>query len=172
MAENVVLFSGNATSRPVVIKISGHTPEDVAASIKLIGALPPSAVSDSQKKTAKYVARMASALAPTDTGALASGIIVGKKEKSRKQGKAVYGVFMDPAKNAKFQKPYGREGKYAYYPASMEYGFRRGSTKVFHGLYYMKSAAIAVEPYHEQITWDYLVRRLDTIWAKKSGGST
>lgn len=64
--------------------------------------------------------------APSKTGELKSGIIL-HKERSRTKGKVVFDIYMDPEKNAVFQKPIihpvRSKGKYAYYPASQEYGF-------------------------------------------------
>lgn len=184
MAEKITFAAATAAGRAVVVKLEGHTPTEVADAVKRLGEWPATAVAPSQRKVAMQTTRVAAAKASRRTGALVEGIIVYKKERSRAKGKAVYDVMMDPAKNAVFQKRYGGKfartktgnSGYAFYPASMEYGFTRttasGSSYTFDGLYYMRSAAEALSVYHEQITMDYLFRSAERKWLKKSGGST
>lgn len=78
------------------------------------------------KKGAVIAQRAIRTQAPADTGALREGLVL-VKEKSKVQGKAVYQVVPDPAKNADFQKPIKNpvrsKSRYAYYPASQEFGF-------------------------------------------------
>ena len=78
------------------------------------------------KKGAIIAQRAIRAQAPEDTGELREGLIL-VKEKARVRGKAVYQVAPDPAKNAHFQKPIKNpvrsKSRYAYYPASQEYGY-------------------------------------------------
>lgn len=179
MAKKIRLFNGNAVSKAVTITILGCTPADFDAAVRRVGNLPSNVISSSQLKSAKYVARMASALAPRHTHALAENIVVSKKERARKRWKAGYDIWINPAKNSTFQKFYRAAGtgerKQAYYPASMEYGFTRTTTRgrqySYPGIHYIKAGAQATEPYHQQITIDYIVRYLDKCWAKQNGGS-
>lgn len=93
---------------------------------KMATALADKELAPMVKKAALPVRDAARAAAPKKTGLLASGIIL-HKEKSRHKGKAAYDVYMDPKKNEVFQKPIKNRvqcaRKYAYYPASQEYGF-------------------------------------------------
>lgn len=78
------------------------------------------------KKAAGPLQSAIQSAAPRKSGTLVEGIIL-HKERSRGNGKTVYDVYMDPAKNAIFQKPIQHpvrsKSPYAYYPASKEYGF-------------------------------------------------
>ena len=78
------------------------------------------------KLAALHVQGAIRSAAPEKTGTLKNGIIL-HKERKRYSGKIVYDVYIDPAKNAVFQKPIKHpvrsKSPYAYYPASQEYGF-------------------------------------------------
>ena len=78
------------------------------------------------RHAAKSVQQAIMPAVPVRTGALKSGIIL-HKERSRHNGKVVYDIYMDPKMNRVFQKPIDSpvrsKIKYAYYPASQEYGF-------------------------------------------------
>ena len=78
------------------------------------------------KKGAKIVQKAIRMQAPEDTGTLREGLIM-VKEKTRVRGKAVYHVVPDPSMNAIFQKPIKNpvrsKTRYAYYPASQEFGY-------------------------------------------------
>lgn len=88
--------------------------------------LPEKNVAKAAKKGADIVLRRVKVTAPNRTDALRRGLIL-HKERSRTPGKVVYDVYLDPEKNAIFQKPIKQpvrsKTKYGYYPASQEYGF-------------------------------------------------
>lgn len=168
MAQTVVVFDNGVKGQRVSFRIEGHTPEEIAASVRRLGEMPAGLVSYPAKKSASSVTKIASAKAPVNTGALAGGIVVSKKEKSRSRGKTVYDVWMDPAKNELYVRH--SNGKRYYYPASMEYGFKRKGQKVFHGLYYMRSAAESLSGVHAQYTIDYVWKRLEKLWVERKAG--
>ena len=169
MAETILLYDGGKGNR-IRIRIEGHTPDEIAAAVIRLGSMPASVVNYPAKKVAQTTARLAVVTAPYRTGALAGGIVVSSKEKTRVKGKAVYDVWMDPAKSDIFTKYAG--GKRYYYPASMEYGFRLQKGGRWPGLYYMKRAGEAAHDAHTQYTIDYVWRRLEKLWMKKTGGAT
>lgn len=100
--------------------------EFVRACNNIVGRLEGPQLSRAVKKGAKIVKRAIQAQAPVDTGELRDGLVTAK-ERNRVKGKAVYQVVPDPEKNAIFQKPIKNpvrsESRYAYYPASQEYGY-------------------------------------------------
>lgn len=78
------------------------------------------------RKGAKIVQQAIQSQAPAATGELRDGLIL-VKERNRVKGKAVYQVAPAAAKNDIFQKPIKNpvrsKSRYAYYPASQEYGY-------------------------------------------------
>lgn len=98
----------------------------VRACNHLVTELDRPAVTRAVKQGAKIVQNAIQSAAPLDTGELRSGLIL-VKEKSRTKGKTVYQVTLGREKNAIFQKPIKKpirsKTKYAYYPASQEYGY-------------------------------------------------
>lgn len=80
-----------------------------------------------------------------ETGALRSGIVL-KEERTSSNGKAVFDIRMNNAKNDIFQKPIKQPGKYGgenskgYYPTSMEYGFKTAKGH-WEGIHYLKNSA-------------------------------
>lgn len=79
--------------------------------------------------------------APFRSGKLRQGIVVSQtREKKAAVGRIVWDVWMDPGMNDIFQRPLPN-GKHAYYPASMEYGFRLRNGKHANGRYFMRLSA-------------------------------
>jgi hypothetical protein len=97
---------------------------------------PAKVLTKAAKMGAKIPLVVARQKAPVDTGKLKRGIRLFSEK--RKTGKKVYQLAFNRNMNDVFAKTYGN-GKRAYYPASMEYGFKnnRGS---FQGLRFMREA--------------------------------
>ncbi|MCA0754908.1 HK97 gp10 family phage protein [Paenibacillus sp. N4] len=87
---------------------------------------------------AKIPFKAAKTNAPEDTGDL-KGALVMRAEKSRKRGKKIYTIGINPAKIDHFVR-ISKEGKRAFYPASQEYGFRVGESGYIPGYHYLEKA--------------------------------
>lgn len=98
---------------------------------------PAKVLTKAAKMGAKIPLVLARQKAPVRTGALRRAIRLFSEK--RKTGKKVYQLAFNKNMNDKFVKLYGDPKKRAYYPASMEYGFKssRGS---FQGLRFMREA--------------------------------
>jgi hypothetical protein len=94
---------------------------DIERAFKRLGKVPQTTATKSARAGASIAHKAAKVNAPVDEGNLKQGIIM-KRERRTKQGKAVFDVMMDPAKNDIFVKM-SKDGKRSYYPASQEYGF-------------------------------------------------
>jgi HK97 gp10 family phage protein len=94
---------------------------ELERAFKRLGKVPQTAATKSARAGASIAHKAAKANAPVDSGNLKQGIVM-KRERRTKQGKAVFDVMMDPAKNDQFVKM-SKDGKRSYYPASQEYGF-------------------------------------------------
>lgn len=105
---------------------------------KQLERVPQTVATQSARAGATVALRAARANSPIDTGELKKGIIL-KRERRVKVGKAVYDVMMDPSKNDMFVKT-SKEGKRAYYPASMEYGFLTVDGGYIPGYRFMRNA--------------------------------
>lgn len=74
-------------------------------------------------------------------GALRRGIVASNRREPRAPaGRIIWDVWMDPGMNDIFQRPLPN-GKHAYYPASMEYGFRLRNGQTAVGHYFMRFSA-------------------------------
>lgn len=153
----------------IKITTEGATFAEIEAAVHNLGCLPTRIVGAASKKVAQKVRRGAKGIAPKRTGELRSGIVVSKKrERTRKRGHVVWDVWMDNTANDVFQKTSpGTRAGYAYYPASMEYGFRQRDGKHYDGFFYLKSAADAFEGEHEALTLGEIKVKLDQLWEKK-----
>lgn len=103
------------------------------------------------------------------------------KEKSRKKGKRVYEVAMDPSKNSIFQKPIpanpahpGKRRarwKHAYYPSSIEYGFLTRSTgggiRYVRGQHNMRDGAERSRPEFNAEVIRVIDKALEKGWKKR-----
>jgi len=114
---------------------------ELEASIRRLGNLPQRDVTNAARAGAKIALQDTRKNAPMKTGALRKGIIL-KGEKSRFRGKKVYQVTFDPAMNEVFQKRYGTGNKYAYYPASQEYGFKTKGNGYKEGKHFMRDSIV------------------------------
>ena len=100
--------------------------DELAKSLGNLAALSEKDIAKATKRGAEKVRSAIRAQAPVDSGDLREGLIL-HKERSRRKGKVVYDIMLDPKKNDLFQKPIKKpirsKSPYAYYPASQEYGF-------------------------------------------------
>ena len=108
-----------------------------------------------------YPLKAARAKAPWETGELSNGIIL-KGEKTRRKGKKVYQVTMNPAMNDIFVKT-TKDGKRYYYPASMEYGFITRDGGYSPGFHYLRDALVDNKTAIERVTVDELAKRIDKL---------
>lgn len=141
-------------------------------SIKQLGKLPQKCVTKAAKKGAKPVLSEAKRLAPYRFGFLEEGIIL-VGERSKKKGKKVYQIVFDRDMTDIFRKEIKEPGKYggknptAYYPASMEYGFKTKGGGERAGERFMLNAAENKAPEMSDITMNTLIDALDKEWAKR-----
>lgn len=78
-------------------------------------------------------------------GALRRGIVASNRRERAPAGRIIWDVWMDPRMNDIFQRPLPN-GKHAYYPASMEYGFRLRNGQRAVGHYFMRFSARVYYP--------------------------
>lgn len=140
--------------------------------IKRLGKLPQKCVTKASRKGAKHVLSEAKRLAPYRLGFLEEGIIL-VGERSKKKGKKVYQVVFDRRMNDVFQKKIKDPGKYkgenqkAYYPASMEYGFKTKDGGARAGERFMLNAAENKAPKMSDTVVRTLIDALDKEWKKR-----
>lgn len=142
--------------------------------------VPQRAVTKAAGKGATVVRKAVRGAVPEDTGALKRGIIR-NGERSRIKGKKVYDLMFDPRMNDVFRKeipapgtkhPGARrsEWDYAYYPASMEYGFltrsKGGGLSYVPGYHFMRDAAQSAEFPARQATIQAFTAELEKEWLK------
>lgn len=157
------------TSKGITIQWEGHTPEEVAEAINRLGKLPMAALLQPVRKSASNIQRLSRQYAPRRTGALQVGLIVGKKERSSHPGKVVYQVTFSREMNEVFAKT-SKAGKRAYYPSSMEYGFRLKDGRRYAGKYYLRNAAVGLMDQHQQVVIDAMWAKLQKLWEKQQKG--
>lgn len=123
--------------------------------------------------------------APKRSGQLKHGFKK-TKERSGSKGKYVYQYAPDRAKNDVFQKPvkdvgrYGGKKGYAYYPASVEYGFltsaggklkfepgEKRPTRHVEGQYFARDSFVAAAPSANATMRKILNEELDKAWLTK-----
>lgn len=156
---------------------------DFERALARIGDLPQKITRQAAGKGATVVRRAIRNNAPVgDTGELRRGI-VRKLERTRTvRGKAVYDIEFDPAKNSIFQKPIKQPGiaggrvsrsgtTYAYYPASMEYGFltrsKGNGLSYVPGYHFMRKAADASAAEARAVTIDTAMQKIEMEWARR-----
>lgn len=143
----------------VDFKIEGM--KELERTIRELGKLPQKCVTPAAKKGARIALKAARAKAPWQTGELSNGIIL-KGEKTRKKGKKVYQVTLDPAKNDIFVKT-TKDGKRYYYPASMEYGFITRDGGYSPGFHYLRDALVDNKTAIERTVVDELAKQIDKL---------
>jgi len=143
----------------VDFKIEGM--KELERTIRELGKLPQKCVTPAAKKGARIALKAAKAKAPFLTGALEEGIIL-KGEKTRRKGKKVYQVTMNPAMNDIFVKT-TKDGKRYYYPASMEYGFITRDGGYSPGFHYLRDALVDNKAAIERTVVDELAKQIDKL---------
>lgn len=149
--------------------------------LRQMGNLPQKVVNKAANAGATVAGDAVKAAAPIGkTGRLSKGF---KKtaEKSKVKGRKVYHYAMSDKKNKFFQKPIPanpehpgkRKSKYpwAYYPASIEYGFltRSGGNGISYvpGTHFARNAAEKARPRVERAAVRTLVSEMEKVWQKK-----
>lgn len=135
--------------------------KELERTIRKLGQLPQKCVTKAAKKGAQIALKAAKQKAPFLTGALEEGIIL-KGEKTRRKGKKVYQVTMNPAMNDIFVKT-TKDGKRYYYPASMEYGFITRDGGYSPGFHYLRDALVDNKTAIERTVVDELAKQIDKL---------
>ena len=143
----------------VKFKIEGM--KELEKTIRKLGKLPQKCVTKAAKKGAQIALKAAKQKAPFLTGALEEGIIL-KGEKTRRKGKKVYQVTMNPAMNDVFVKT-TKDGKRYYYPASQEYGFITKNGGYVPGFHYLRDSLVDNKERIEKTVVDVLAKEIDKL---------
>lgn len=145
------------------------------ATLAACGGVPKKVATKAAGKGATVVRRAIRGLVPVDTGSLKRGIVrVG--ERTKLKGKKVYQLTFDSGMNDIFQKPIKNQGEFggkkpwAYYPASMEYGFltrsKGGGYDYVPGYHFMREAAEASEAAAKQAMMETFTAEMVKEWTK------
>ena len=145
------------------------------ATLAACGGVPKKVATKAAGKGATVVRRAIRRFVPVDTGALKRGI-VRDGERTKFQGKKVYDLMFDPGMNDIFQKPIKNRGEFggkkpwAYYPASMEYGFltrsKGGGYDYVPGYHFMREAAEFNEDAAKQAMMETFTAEMVKEWTK------
>jgi len=135
--------------------------KELEKTIRKLGKLPQKCVTKAAKKGAQIALKAAKQKAPFLTGALEEGIIL-KGEKTRRKGKKVYQVTMNPAMNDVFVKT-TKDGKRYYYPASQEYGFITKNGGYVPGYHYLRDSLVDNKERIEKTVVDVLAKEIDKL---------
>jgi len=135
--------------------------KELERTIRELGKLPQKCVTPAAKKGARIALKAAKAKAPFLTGALEEGIIL-KGEKTRRKGKKVYQVTMNPAMNDVFVKT-TKDGKRYYYPASQEYGFITKDGGYVPGFHFLRDSIDDNRRQIEKTVVDELAKQIDKL---------
>lgn len=138
--------------------------DELLSSIDRLGKLPRKCVRGAARAGANVALKEARRRAPRRTGALRRGLKL-REERSRSKARAIYQIGPDPKKNHLFAREYGA-GKRAYYPASLEFGWRTRNGRREPGRYYLRDALVATAPEVERIIVAEMTRRIDAEWAR------
>lgn len=141
-------------------KIEGM--KELERAFKELGKVPQSTATKSARAGTTIGFKAAKANAPVDSGDLKSGIIM-KKERRTVQGKAVYDVMMDPAKNDIFAET-SKDGERSYYPASQEYGFLTVDGGYVPGYRFFKRSIAENARVIEKKMVDVAAKDIDKAW--------
>lgn len=136
--------------------------EELKQYIGQIEKLPQKIVTKSAKKGATISLKSAKGDAPYLTGDLESGIKL-VAEKTKTKGKKVYQVVFDRNFNDTFQKK-SKDGKIiAYYPSSMEFGFKTRSGGQVSGLHFMRDSLVSNASVIESTIVDSMITEIDKL---------
>lgn len=146
-------------ARPVKFEIEGM--KELEQTIRKLGKLPQKCVTKAARKGAQIALQAAKQKAPFLTGALVEGIIL-KAEKTKKKGKKVYQVTMNPAMNDVFVKT-TKDGKRYYYPASQEYGFITRNGGYVPGFHFLRDSLVDNKEKIEKTVVEVLAKEIDKL---------
>ncbi len=135
--------------------------KELEKTIRKLGKLPQKCVTPAAKKGAQIALKAAKQKAPFLTGALEEGIIL-KGEKTRRKGKKVYQVTMNPAMNDVFVKT-TKDGKRYYYPASQEYGFITKNGGYVPGYHFLRDSLVDNKEQIEKTVVEVLSKEIDKL---------
>ncbi|WP_424766303.1 HK97 gp10 family phage protein [Paenibacillus sp. sgz302251] len=111
--------------------------DELRRAVRELEKVPTKVASKAARAGGKIALASARSSAPKETGALKKGIIM-RAERTRKRGKKVFDIKIDPKNNDIFVKE-TRNGR-KYYPASQEYGFLTVNGKFIEGKRYLRKA--------------------------------
>lgn len=144
--------------------------EELQAQLERIGKVPKKELTKAAKAASNITLKEARAKAPvgknTKTRGTLKKSISRKMETPNKRNKSVYRIQYSPKYTDTFLKPttgvYGGKTPHAYYPASVEYGYKTkyGKTK---GKFYMKKALEATEKSAGQTLVDSLTDSINKL---------
>jgi HK97 gp10 family phage protein len=135
---------------------------ELERAIQRLGKVPTKIATKAARAGAKIALKDARANAPEDEGNLKKGIVM-KAERSRKQGKKVFDVKLDPKMNDVFVK-ISETGERSYYPASQEYGFFTVNGRYIPGYRYLRKAIDNNEQAIEKAIIDVGLDEIDKAW--------
>jgi hypothetical protein len=138
--------------------------DELARQFARIEKMPKKYLTRSAKAGSKPILTEARAKAPVGKGTETSGTLKKslrlKQETPNKRNKAVYRLRYDPKYTTSFLKPttgvYGGKTPFAYYPASVEYGFKTAVGKTEGSHLFSKIVAS-----HEKRSFETVVRELN-----------
>lgn len=136
--------------------------DEVIKIIKDVGELPQKCVNKAAKKGIQIAKKDAKNGGWVDeTGYLRKGIKE-KAEKTKIKGKKVYDLWPDPSMNDVFVKT-SKSGKRAYYPASIEYGFKTKNGGYVPGFKFLYNALTSNKGQIEQTIIQVLTDEIDKL---------
>jgi hypothetical protein len=160
--------------------------KEFSKAVKKLGSIPKSALNAATKKQAvklkkaikdsplmpkgtegSRVSDISDAIVPASTK-LEKGLKIAREKKS-KRGKSVQQIRFAEEKSFIFVRLYDQKRKRAYYPASMEYGFKRNGIKVFQGKYFLRKTAEEKSYELKKSFIDEATKNIKNIWLKKNG---
>lgn len=136
--------------------------EEAIKMIRDVGELPQKCVTKAAKKGIQIAKKDAKGGGWVDqTGYLRKGIKE-KAEKNRIKGKKVYDLWPDPSMNDVFVKV-SKKGKRAYYPASIEHGFKTKSGGYVPGFKFLHNALTNNKNQIEKVIIQTLTDEIDKL---------
>lgn len=154
-----------ARKKRVPLKLVGVA--ELNALFDRLGKLPLGSAPKAARRGARVLADAIKAKAPVDTGMLRRGIYTMPEKRSRK-GKRVFQVTYRSDMNDWFVKHYGPKlEKRAYYPASMEYGYRTRGGGYIPGYYFMRKTAEQKKAEIEQVIISVVAAEMDKMLSKR-----
>lgn len=135
---------------------------ELERAIQRMGKVPTKIATKAARAGAKIALKDARANAPEDEGNLKRGIIM-KPERSRKPGKKVFDVKLDPKMNDVFVKE-SADGKRSYYPASQEYGYFTVNGRYIPGYRYLRKSMDNNKEAIENAVIEVGLTEIDRAW--------